>query len=323
MTLDRAETNEDPSQPAERRNDDTPEASVQIERAPDAGRVLVFGAASLVGGFLLPRLAARGLDVVALSRRRREDQRSGHHGRIVWRRGDLCEPNLGAETPRAVATVSLAPIWRLAPAVSSLADLGVRRLVAFSSTSRLTKATSTDAGERRVAMDLAKGEDETIAACDRRGVAWTLLRPTLIYAEGQDRNVSRLAALIGRTGLLPLCGDGEGLRQPVHADDLASAAVQALDAPASVGRIYDLPGGETLSYRAMAERIFEGVNRPARILSIPRPLWRLGLALASPLLPGTSPAMGDRMGVDLTFDASAARRDLDWSPRPFHPHFLS
>jgi hypothetical protein len=37
-------------------------------------------------------------------------------------------------------------------------------------------------------------------------VAWTILRPTLIYVEGRDANVSRLAGLIRRFKVLPLSG---------------------------------------------------------------------------------------------------------------------
>ena len=97
--------------------------------------------------------------------------------------------------------------------------------MAVSSTSRITKAHSPIAEEQAVAARLAAGEAAVIAACTAAGVGWTLLRPTLIYAEGEDRNISRLAGLIARFGVLPLAGRGEGLRQPVHAADLAHAAV--------------------------------------------------------------------------------------------------
>jgi nucleoside-diphosphate-sugar epimerase len=195
------------------------------------------------------------------------------------------------------------------------------RLVAFSSTSRFTKARSPDPAERAVAARLAEGEARVEAFCADAGVAWTVLRPTLIYAEGLDRNVSRLAGLARRFGVLPLSGRGQGLRQPVHADDLAVAAVEALGREAAFGRAYDLPGGETLSYRAMAERVFAGLGRTPRILSVPKPVWRAGLAVAAPLLPGVGAAMGERMDQDLAFDGAAAARDLGWSPRPFQPRF--
>ena len=71
----------------------------------------------------------------------------------------------------------------------------------------------------------------------------------------------------------------------------------------------------------MTVRIFEALGRRPRLLSLPEPLWRLGLALASPWLPGATAAMGGRMSEDLTFDAAPARRDFGYAPRPFRPVF--
>ncbi len=279
------------------------------------GPVLVLGATSLIGGFLLPRMASAGVDVIAVSRAPRAEARG-----LTWLQADLI--TLADFTAPSAATVlSLVPIWLLPPVLPALIAGGMTRLVAFSSTSRFTKTASSEAGERAVARRLAEAEDATIAACEAARVAWTILRPTMIYAEGRDRNVSRLAALIGRWKVLPLSGGARGLRQPVHADDLAAAALAAAAAPAAANRAYDLPGGETLSYRAMTERLFEAQGLTPRILSVPPPLWRFALTLARPILPGATAAMGDRMAEDLTFDSGPAVRDFGWSPRPFRPSF--
>ena len=71
----------------------------------------------------------------------------------------------------------------------------------------------------------------------------------------------------------------------------------------------------------MCARIFTAVDRTPRIVSLPPMLWRAGLTLASPLLPGATAQMGQRMDRDLVFDDAAARRDLGWSPRGFDPRF--
>lgn len=276
-------------------------------------QLLVLGATSLVGRRLLPRLAACGAAVSALSRDPPPDDG------VRWVRGSLADPAL--DLPRAGTVFSLMPLWLLPEALPRLAAGGMTRLVAFSSTSRFTKLDSPEASERAVARALADAEAGTIAACEAAGVAWTLLRPTLIYSEGEDRNVSRLASVIGRLGLLPLAGRGEGRRQPVHADDLAAAALAAAAAPAARDRAYDLPGGETLTYRAMAVRIFEALGRKPRIVAVPPALWSLGLKLASPVLPGATAAMGARMSEDLVFDPAPAARDFGWAPRDFRPAF--
>lgn len=278
--------------------------------------LLVLGATSLIGRFLLPLAAERGLELAALSRRPPELA-----SEVGWIEGDLLEPDLAARLPSAPGVLSLSPIWLLPPALEALRGAGMQRLVAFSSTSRFTKQASPVPAERAVAQRLAEAEAEVFARCNAWGVYATVLRPTLIYAEGQDANVSRLARLIRRWRVLPLSGAGEGRRQPVHAADLAEGALAALEAQSTAGRAYDLPGGETLTYRQMAVRIFEGLGLPPRIVSVPPPLWRLGLAAAAPLLPGATAAMGDRMSEDLVFDPEPARRDFGWNPRPFRPRF--
>ena len=277
--------------------------------------VLVLGATSLVGRFVLPRLETAGVETFALSRAAPDAP--------GWVRADLSDPDIDSKFPACPTVLSLSPVWHLPAALAALKARGMTRLVAFSSTSLFTKAASPEAYEREVVRRLADGEEAVRSFCAANGVAWTLLRPTLIYAEGQDQNVSRLARLIVKFGVLPLAGRGEGLRQPVHADDLAAAAIAAAASPAARDRAYDLPGGETLTYRQMAERVFEGLGRRPAIVSAPEGLWRAAFALARPFLPGATAQMGARMSEDLTFDGAAAARDFGWNPRPFRPDFKS
>ena len=276
--------------------------------------VLVLGATSLIGGHLMARLVDEGLDPVAVSRR-------PPAGDACWIGGDLTDPGVAEHLPPAATVFSLSPIWLLPAVLPALKARGMVRLLAFSSTSRFTKTSSPEAGERAVAKALADAEDAVEAWCARHGVAWTILRPTLIYDEGHDENVSRIARLVKRFHVMPLCGAGEGLRQPVHADDLAAGALAAAHAPAARDRAYDLVGGETLTYRAMVDRVFEGLGKRPRALPMPAWLFSLLMRLTKPFYPGATAAMGTRMGQDLTFDSSAAARDFGWSPRDFHPRF--
>ncbi len=269
---------------------------------------LVLGASSLIGRFVPAHLP----DAIGVGR---GEPGSGY---VCWQRADLRQKPLFLP---AVTAISLAPLWLLPPSLPALLGGGLQRLVAVSSTSRWTKAASPDPREREVARRLADAEAEVARLCDAAGVAWTVLRPTLVYAEGRDRNVSRLAGLARRWRVLPLAGAGVGRRQPVHADDLAAALPAVLAAPTTHGRAYDLPGGETLAYAEMCRRVFAGLGRRPRLLHVPPALWRAGLALASPLLPGATAAMGDRMAEDLVFDPAPAARDFAWAPRPFRPDF--
>ena len=163
--------------------------------------------------------------------------------------------------------------------------------------------------------------DKIAAACEQHDVGWTILRPTLIYAEGRDVNITPLSRLIRRFGFMPLVGGASGLRQPVHAEDLAIGALAAAASPAAVNKFYALPGTETLTYREMIGRIFDGLGMPRRTISVPPWLWRAVFLLAKPLFPGANVAMGIRMMKDMTFDCGPAARDFGWNPRAFNPVF--
>lgn len=273
------------------------------------------GGASLVGHFLLPRLVAAYDNVHVVSRR---GGAPGTPPGVQWHQMDLT-----AGLPQLAIGVThvahLAPLWLLPPLLGRMADCGMRRIVAFSSTSRFTKLASRDAVERRVAQALADSEQAMVATCARLGATWTLLRPTLTYGAGLDGNVSLIARFIRSWHFFAIAGPATGRRQPVHADDLAQACVAALGRASAANRAYDLSGGSTLTYREMVEAVFAGLGREPRILVLPPALLRAALRIVShwPGRAALSPQMADRMLEDLCFDHGAAARDLDFRPRAF------
>lgn len=276
-------------------------------------RVLVTGAAGVVGHFLLPRLRDAGFEVHALSRAPRDT------GGVVWHRGNLETGGWERGLPRLDALMHAAPLWLLPKNLPALHRTGVRRLIAFSSTSRYTKSTSGNPADRMLAQALTEAEEHL--AQEATFAHWTVLRPTLIYGAGLDRNVSAIARFIRRFGLFPVAGDAPGLRQPVHADDLAAACLALLPSPHAAGRFLDLTGGETLSYREMVVRIFAALGRTPRIVPLPPRALRLlaSAGIHSGLLKHADPAMVDRMAQDMVFDSTPARSLIGYDPRPFHP----
>ncbi len=170
-----------------------------------------------------------------------------------------------------------------------------------------------------LAERLAASETLLERWADERGVEWVVLRPTMIYGLGRDKNVFEVARFIRRFGFFPLAGGGTGLRQPIHADDVVQICLRALTAPAVVAGGYNLSGGEVLSYRAMVIRIFEAQRLPVRVVSIPVVFLNLIISVARclPRYRHLSAAMASRMAEDLMFDHCAAQRQFDFLPRPF------
>ncbi len=276
-------------------------------------RALVLGASGQIGHFLIPELLARGIEVEAVSRQ----AQSAHEG-ARWSRFDLYSGGDAAVTPDVVFSAG--------PLDGLLAWLGRTRhrpgrVVAFSSTSAQTKQDSPDAAERELAARLARSEAALEAFCDARRIAWTILRPTLVYGCGRDVNLSRIAALARRWRVVPLARDATGLRQPVHAQDLACGALRAAQRPECAGQRYDLPGGEILTYLEMVRRTVNCLRPRGHLLVLPS--WAFhGLAYALArhhAMAGLGRGVIDRMRQDLVFSSADAERDLDWEPRPFHP----
>jgi len=294
------------------------DTSIQALNAGDAGvsgSVMVFGARSQIGHFLVPRLVHGGYAVTATSRHAVVGPPVPG---VTWLQADLGDDRR-TWNPCPPVVISLAPVWLLSDNIGRLAAAGMRRLIAFSSTSRFTKLESSVDHERQLASQLAFSEEQLIAECQRHGVRWTLFRPTMVYGCGMDSNVFSIAGFIRKFGCFVMAGQGGGCRQPVHADDLAAACMQVLDNPATIDRDYNLSGGETISYRKMVELIFEVIGRRPRIVTLNRALLDSLIRVAA-YIPGfrhLTPAMVDRMEQDLCFDHSAATRDFGFAPRGF------
>ena len=198
---------------------------------------------------------------------------------------------------------------------------GLERVVVFSTSSVFSKALSPEKSEKKQIADILARETQLKVRCSERGLALAVLRPTLIYGCGLDRNISLLAALIRRMGWLPLAGQAAGLRQPVHADDLASLAVEALMIDKPVNLDSPACGGSTLAYWQMVELIFDALQKPRRIFSLP-PWLLVALVRLLGLLPylrGMNTQMVRRQNTDLVFDDSALKESLEYQPRPFRP----
>jgi GT2 family glycosyltransferase/nucleoside-diphosphate-sugar epimerase len=293
----------------------------QLARPPEfacacSKEIWVFGATSQVGRFLLPRLVANGYCVRAFSRAP-VAARAQDSMRLIWQAydfgGPLCLPGIG----RPDIVIHLAPLRLLPGQIDALAKKGMRHLIAFGSTSRFTKRDSSNPKERDLVADLERAEREIEAKCGGLGVRWAIFRPTLIYSLGHDHNLSVLSRFIRRFGFFPLPGNGSGLRQPVHADDLAQACVSLIDASQGWNQAYNLSGSQVMSYRAMVDKIFHKLGLRSRFVSLSRSWWVFLLFVAR-LLPAyreINMDMINRVNTDMCFAHDEAARNFGFSPR--------
>jgi nucleoside-diphosphate-sugar epimerase len=185
---------------------------------------------------------------------------------------------------------------------------GVERVVIVGSTSAHS-AYAFRSGPKLRMEELVRGS----------GLAWTILRPSMIYGSERDRNVHRLLRFLERSSVFPVFGPGTNLWQPVYYEDCARGVFEALERPASVRRSYDLPGAEPLTYLDLVKTAAAALGRSPRIVRLPIEPVRLALAAAERLrlpLPVDSGQVM-RLSEDKAYPYEGARRDLEYAPRPF------
>lgn len=269
------------------------------------GTLLVCGASSQIGFFLLPELVRAGVPVLALSR----TSQTATAG-VTWLQGALPQPPIAANAAGSVCC--FAPLDALAAWIETGTAANLKRVVATSSMSAESKQASPVAAEREVSRRLHEGEAAVARACERRGIAWTILRPTLIYGAARDRSLTPLARRAMRWRVFGLPA-GSGLRQPVHAADIAQAVVRALDG-AAAGHVIPIGGGERLPASEMFARVHASLPVHTVPLHVPAPLIRLGARWVPPMRGALL-----RLQQDLIADNDELERLLGVHPRPFRP----
>lgn len=274
---------------------------------------LVFGGSGQIGERVLANLHAAGWQVQAFSRSARPSLPG-----VQWQRGDLSRA--WTQPAHVEAIFSCGPLDHFARWYAQ-SSIEAAHVVAFGSTSIDVKQDSADAAERDVAGRLRQAEASLFATATARSTAATVLRPTLVYGAGRDKTLTAIAALAQRSGVFVLPASANGLRQPVHVQDLADAALAVIEHPAAAGQAYAVGGGEVLAYSEMVRRTLAALPARPRLLQVPGGLFNAAVRVAhlGGRLHGLNDSVIQRMAEPLIFDLEPARRDFGYAPRLFLP----
>ena len=276
--------------------------------------VILTGASSQIGVFVIPRLIRAGFKVFAVSRKARPKSYPAFK-QVTW----VDEAAALLASQGCSLLLSAGP---LGLAHKFLMTSGqIQKAVVFSSSSVETKSESGDPEEKRQIRDMLQLESKLQLAAQSKELELLILRPTLIYGCGMDANISRLADWIRRFGFIPVNGKAQGLRQPVHADDLAELATSAILSKEVLPPVLTLTGGDTLTYSDMVRKIFAAMEKPDRLIRLPE--WMFVLLVQTAGLfgkgGGVNAEMVKRQRRNLVFDDRHARELLNYSPRSFAP----
>lgn len=272
--------------------------------------IAVTGALGFVAAHLVPRLRARGDRVLAVVRPGRESAVAALGAGVEPRAGALDDPaTLGGSFAGADAVVHLAGLALVPSLLPSVLASGVRSGVFVSSAGVYTKLVSSGADAKRA------GEE----ALRRSPLAYTILRPSMIYGTPRDRNLVRLLRWLNRFPVMPAPLGGRTPQQPVHVDDLVDAILASLDRPVAARREYDVGGPEPITLAQVIHESARALGKPAWILPLPLAPGHAAAVLARRLhVPfPVSPEQVLRLAESKAVDIRPARADLGFTPRDF------
>lgn len=279
-------------------------------------RVAVLGASSFIGRYVLERLVQEGvLEILAVSRRVPPTVETRGRSTVRW----ASPQTLEADAKDIEAWISLVPVGRLPSLLPALERTAAKRVVALSTTSIFTKNQSSDLAEREMIQGYIEAEQAFARWAENGGRSWLLLRPTLVYDGVSDGNVVRIGRFARRFHFFPVFGRGAGLRQPVHAADVAQAAVAALSSAVESNMAMTVSGAEVLSYAEMVRRIMKSNRVRPLVVNVPLGVFRFVLRFSRcfSLTRGLNAAMAERMQNDMAFPHGEAERYLGFNPRRF------
>lgn len=114
--------------------------------------------------------------------------------------------------------------------------------------------------------------------------AAAILRPSIVFGP-EDDFFNRFAGLARIMPALPLIGGGKTRFQPVYVKDVAEAIVRAVETGAADGKVVELGGPETYTFRQLMELTLREIGRRRLLLPLPSALAKL-MAFLLEKLPG-------------------------------------
>jgi NADH dehydrogenase len=231
-------------------------------------KIAVTGAFSYSGKYIAKRLLARGEEVITLTNH--PNRPDPFNGRVKaypldFNEAGMTESLRGADVlvntywvrfdkgentqPRAVENTR--KLIRAAKAA------GVRRIVHIS--------IANPSAESHLPYYWGKAANEQ--AILESGLSYAILRPTVLVGGGEDVLINNIAFLLRHFPVFFIPGDGSYGIQPVHVEDLADLAVEAVYSRENY--IIDAVGPDSYTFKELVQLVGETIGARRLLISVP------------------------------------------------------
>jgi len=265
-------------------------------------RICTLGGSGFVGTHLVSQLAARGLAVRVLSRRREmakelillptvevveadvhDQQELIRHFRgmdaVINLVGILHESKVGRVDLPSARRGDFQQVHIELPRkiIHACGESGVRRLLHMSALGANPNSRSAYQRSKGIAEALVREAGRHHVEHENwylngpkfihgYGLDVTIFRPSVIFGRG-DSFLSMFAGLLKAFPLLPLA-NAEARFAPVHVEDVARAYADSLDNPATYGQTYDLCGPKTYALQELVDYVGEVIGKRRSVVPL-------------------------------------------------------
>lgn len=159
--------------------------------------------------------------------------------------------------------------------VKKALENGVKNLIVVHTTGIYSKYKAAGEGYRQIEMKIAA----MIEACRAKGqdVSLTVLRPTMIYGDLNDRNISTFIRMVDKLRVFPVVNGARYDLQPVWCKDLGDAYYDVLtNLEVTKNKEYILSGGAPIQLREMFIEMAKQLGVKNTFISCPFPIAYFG-----------------------------------------------
>lgn len=231
-------------------------------------KIAITGAFSYTGKFVAMKLLARGEEVVTLTNH--PNRPNPFNGQVKAFPLDFDEAGMTQSLQGADVLVNT--YWVRFDKGSNTQPRAVEN------TRKLVHAAKAAGVKRIVHVSIANpsadshlpyywGKAANEKAVTDSGLAYAIVRPTVLVGGGEDVLVNNIAYLLRRMPFFLIPGDGSYGIQPVHVEDVADLLVEGVYSGKNY--IVDAVGPETYTFKELVKRVGETVGARRPLISVP------------------------------------------------------
>lgn len=228
--------------------------------------------------------------------------------------GDINDKNLLAECMKNVDTVvHITNIRHSLNVIEVAIKNNVRRAICVHTTGIYSKF-------RRASEEYIFIENKLKEMISNSNIKVTILRPTMIYGDMCDKNMSKFIKMVDHLRIFPVVDHGKSLIQPVNARDLGKAYYSVLMLPDDKLRSeYILSGEKPITIIEALKLISDNLGKKTMFINVPAGfavlLAKITKALTLKKVDYIEKVQ--RMTEDRSFSHEEATLDFGYSPEPF------